>query len=106
MSPYLFLLCAEGLSSILNYSNLQGVIVNVARGGCRINHLLFANDCVSFGRATMEESNKIQAMLQVYERASGQVLNKEKSAIFFNSNTKMSDQTSIRHVGGSMMVGW
>lgn len=49
--------------------------VNVARGGCRVNHLLFANDCVLFGRAKVDEWNKIQPMLQVYEAASGQVLN-------------------------------
>ena len=44
-------------------------------------------------------------ILEQYEKASGQVLNKEKSALFFSSNTKLSDQTLIRNAGGSVMVG-
>lgn len=69
------------------------------------NHLLFADDCVLFERAKVEEWQKIQAMLQLYELASGQVLNKEKFAIFFSSNTGLIDKILIREAGGAVMEG-
>lgn len=48
LSPYLFLICVEGLSSLLQKAESSGIIkgVAVSRGGTRINHLLFANDCI------------------------------------------------------------
>jgi hypothetical protein len=35
------------------------------------------------------EWNQIQEVLEVYEQASGQKLNRDKTSIFFNKNTKM-----------------
>lgn len=73
LSPYLFILCAKGLSSLLNNSDLTGEIrgVIVVRGGTRINHLLFANDCLFFGRAKVEEWLKMQHMLLRYDKTYG-----------------------------------
>jgi len=34
-----------------------------------ISHLPFADDCVIFGRATMEEANKVEQILKKYEEA-------------------------------------
>lgn len=46
LSPYLFSLCAEGLSSILNHAEQikQFTGVKIARGSNTINHLFFADD--------------------------------------------------------------
>ncbi|XP_042939386.1 uncharacterized protein LOC122274411 [Carya illinoinensis] len=41
----------------------------MARGGTRLNHLLFAYDRVLFGKAKSEEWKKLMDMLKVYERA-------------------------------------
>ena len=58
ISPYLFLLCAEGLTAMLKKEeaagHLKGIVV--CRGALRISHLLFANDSIVFCRATVEES--------------------------------------------------
>lgn len=55
--PYLFLICAEGLSTMLNIAESNGLIkgASVTRGGMRINHLLFTDDCVIFCRAMLNE---------------------------------------------------
>lgn len=53
-----------------------------------MNHLLIVDDCVLFSKAKKEEWRSIYSILQVYECASGQVLNKQKTSIFFSSNTK------------------
>lgn len=63
----------------------------MARGGTRINHLLFANACILFGRA-LEEWNRMKGILKKYNKASGQILNKEKTTVFFSTNTREEDK--------------
>lgn len=57
ISPYLFLISAEGLSHMLKKAEASKKIhgVKAARGGPSINHLLFANDSLLFCEATIEE---------------------------------------------------
>lgn len=78
LSPYLFLICAEGFSDMLqnveNSGARKGIVV--ARGGTRISHLLFANDCVIFCRAKQVEWFVISNLLLQFERDLGQTLNK------------------------------
>jgi hypothetical protein len=90
LSPYLFILCAEALSSLLQSSAREGRILGVplSRGGTRINHLLFADDSLLFCRANIREWSHIQALIGKYEEASGQLLNREKTGLFFSRNTK------------------
>ncbi|XP_035544636.1 uncharacterized protein LOC118348020 [Juglans regia] len=107
LSPYLFILCAEGLSSLLNNSDLRGNTkgISVARHGLRVNHLLFADDCILFCRASVEEWRKMQDLLLIYEKASGQFLNKEKTAVFFSSNTSVEVKRKILVEGGAIVQG-
>lgn len=53
-----------------------------------LNHLLFEDNCVLFGRANLDERQKFNNLLSIYEDASNQNLNKQKTSLFFNSNTK------------------
>lgn len=57
LSPYLFLVCVEGLSTLLKQAEPKGNIrgVAVTMGGLRISHILFADYCVIFCRAKQEE---------------------------------------------------
>ena len=60
ISPYLFLLCAEGFSSLLkNYGNYvdRGIRVNFRAPW--VNHLLFADDSLIFIKANMEGATRI-----------------------------------------------
>ncbi|KAF5451861.1 hypothetical protein F2P56_026923 [Juglans regia] len=98
LSPYLFLLCAEGLSTLINHAESKGELrgVSVARRGIRVTHLLFADDCLVFGQASWQEWMKMKELLDIYERASGQCLNRQKTSLFFNSNTKDDIRRMIR----------
>lgn len=92
ISPYLFIfIFVEGSSSLINATERRGVIkrVAVSRGGIRISHLLFVGDCLIFGRAKMNEWQKIQGLLKVYEEATGQCLNLQKTTFFSNSKIEM-----------------
>lgn len=49
-SPYLFLLCAEGITSLLAKAKLKGRIngVSICRRAPKISNLLFADDSLLF----------------------------------------------------------
>ncbi|XP_042972999.1 uncharacterized protein LOC122304801 [Carya illinoinensis] len=106
LSPYLFLLCAEGLSAMLNQAErrkeLKGVAV--ARGGTRVTHLLFADDCIIFGRASWIEWRRIRSILEIYELALGQSLNKQKTTVFFSPNAKANVKKGILKELGARLI--
>ena len=85
MSPYLFLICAEGFSSLLRKAeqerSMQGLIIS--RGGPCISHLIFADDSVLFCRATQAEYQTMMDILSLYEDAFGQKLNIDKTILHF-----------------------
>ena len=88
VSPHLFILCAEGLSSLIRKQENVGLIrgVKVARGAPMVSHLLFANDAFLFFRASQQEARVVKSILASYERASGQRVNFNKSSISFSPN--------------------
>ncbi|KAK0605468.1 hypothetical protein LWI29_027190 [Acer saccharum] len=73
LSPYLFLLCAEGLSSLIERSKRRGSYsgFRCSRGGPKITHLFFTDDSLLFTRATLDEVSNIRRILDCYSRASG-----------------------------------
>jgi hypothetical protein len=88
ISPYLFLLCAEGLSSLLKFSgpNYLAKGIRVGVHAPWISHLLFADDCLLFTQASARAGRRLMDILQVYQEGSGQMVNIQKSAIFFSAN--------------------
>ena len=89
LSPYLFLLCTEGLHSLLYQVEEAGQIhgVSICKKGPRLTHLFFANDSLIFCRAFILECQKVQSLLFYYEKASGQLLNMHKTSLFFSKST-------------------
>uniref|UniRef100_A0A2N9H9Z1 Reverse transcriptase domain-containing protein n=2 Tax=Fagus sylvatica TaxID=28930 RepID=A0A2N9H9Z1_FAGSY len=103
LSPYLFLICAEGLSALLRKAERDNLIQGVAicRGSPRISHLFFADDSVIFCRATNADCVALHNALSLYERASGQKVNGNKTALFFSPNTPHDTRTSITTLFGT-----
>jgi hypothetical protein len=86
ISPYLFLIAAEGLSGLLKQSrqssHLQGL--KVAPTAPAVNHLLFADDSLLFIKASVEGAHAVNDLLDKYCQASGQRINLDKSSVFFS----------------------
>ncbi|XP_024199277.1 uncharacterized protein LOC112202498 [Rosa chinensis] len=106
LSPYLFLLCTEVFSALLEYKATQGQLqgVQICSGAPTIHHLLFADDSLLFGKANLEECSHIQDVLLDYELALGQKVNFSKSSIVFSKKVCPSLQQLIAGSLGVVIV--
>jgi hypothetical protein len=91
LPPYLFLLCADGLSSLLLYEEEVGGIdgVRVCRNAPSVSHLLFADDSLILMKADMTNATSLQQVLDTYCANSGQMVSLSKLSIFFSPNTNV-----------------
>jgi hypothetical protein len=89
ISPYLFLICAEAFSSLLNQAEQDGILegVRICPGAPTFNHLLFADDSLILLKVSEESSLHLRNILNLYEVCSGQTINVDKSSIVFSMNT-------------------
>jgi hypothetical protein len=60
--------------------------LRVSRHTPWISHLLFADDCLIFSEVFDNNVHPLANILE-YNQGSGQLVNKQKSVIFFSSNT-------------------
>ena len=106
LSPYLFLICAESLLALLKKTVADGLLKGLAacQRGPKISHIFFANDSLIFCRATKEECSNLQRLLETYEQASDQQLNREKTSLFFNCNTPQDIQDHIKDFFGEKVI--
>jgi hypothetical protein len=89
LSPYLFVICAEGLSALLHDAEINGRIsgVKICPTAPAVTHLFFADDSILLIKADEEEALALREVLDLYENCSGQCINTEKSAIMFSKNS-------------------
>ncbi|KAL4383540.1 hypothetical protein GQ457_15G011040 [Hibiscus cannabinus] len=83
----------NGLSASLIKEQREGRIrgIRASQNGPRVNHLLYADDCLLFIKNSEKEAMRLKQVLTAYESSSGQKINVEKSSIFFSNGT--SDQS-------------
>lgn len=98
ISPYLFLLCSEGLSCMLKMVGpvhlSRGVRVGIHAPW--ISHLLFADDWLVFSEASHRGASRLQEILDTYGRGSGQLVNRDKSSVFFSQNCTDDMKNDVR----------
>ncbi|CAN1325750.1 LINE-1 retrotransposable element ORF2 protein [Linum perenne] len=88
LSPFLFIICAEGLSNLLRKAADRGSIhgTRVAKGAPTLTHLFFADDSMFFFKAEISEARKMKEIFEAYAAASGQVINYDKSGMYITNS--------------------
>ena len=64
--------------------------------------MFFADDSLLFCKASIQECQKLMAILDLYEAASGQKINADKSSIAFSQNTPSDLKAKVLEVMGPM----
>lgn len=74
MSSYLFLICTEGFTSLIQDYKRRGKIkgIRVARSAPSISHMFFADDSYIFCKADEDNANQVAEMLCTFEKTYGQ----------------------------------
>lgn len=67
----------------------------IARGAPSISHILFADDCYFFFKATRGEADIMKIILNRYEKISRQAVNYRKSSIVFSPHTSSEDEAVV-----------
>lgn len=97
LSSYLFLICTKGFTALIkDYERrrfIQGI--RVARGAPTLSHMFFADDSYIYCQASKEEADHVINMLRIFEKASGQQINIDKSSVFFSRNTETSTKQDL-----------
>ncbi|XP_024171388.1 uncharacterized protein LOC112177323 [Rosa chinensis] len=89
ISPYLFLMVAEGFSSLLWKAVSEGQLhgIAIARGAPCLSHLFFTYDSLLFCDTSAGDCSKLKEIIERYEMASRQKISTEKSAVCFSPKT-------------------
>jgi hypothetical protein len=102
ISPYLFLICAEGLSALIKRAEQAGIISGVPTSpkGPKISHLFFADESILFCKSNSVEWRRLMRILGRYEQVSGQKVNIQKTSVFFSHNTSQERRQEILQLSG------
>ena len=97
LSPYLFIVCAEGLSAMIRDSEARGALhgCSVCKNAPSISHLFFADDSYLYFKSSLAEAEVIHDILLRFEQVSGQAVNYGKSEVMFSSNILTDKQNEI-----------
>jgi hypothetical protein len=69
--------------------------LKIARHAPQLAHLFFANDSLLFARANLKEADSILNILSTYQKASGQMVNMEKSEVSYSRNVPIENKEMI-----------
>jgi len=106
LSPYLFIICVEGLSSLIRDAETRDVLIGtkICRQAPSFSHLLFADDCFLFFKATKDQVHVMKNILSTYQLASGQAISLPQSEIYCRRNVPDELKTNITNILGVQVV--
>jgi hypothetical protein len=100
LSHFLFILGFEVFSRLVFKEQRKGSIkgLQIARNCSAIHHLLFVDDLLMFGKATLSEASCFRSYLDKYCSWFGQFINASKSSTCFNKNTNLAISNAITNI--------
>jgi len=106
LSLYLFIIYAEGISSLICDAEAQNNILGtrICSGAPPVSHLFFDDDCFLLFRAEENQTQILKDILLKYEVASGQSISLPKSKIFYSQNVAEARKNVITHIIGVRAV--
>lgn len=106
---------SDQLNEALQNHNINGIKLSVS--GAVIHSLLYADDLIITGTATVEEANQIKSIIDKFCRKSGQTPNWDKSGILFSKHIPSHIKnyisqifpvpildSNVRHLGHPLLV--
>lgn len=107
LSPFLFVLCTEGLTHLLNVAERNDLIndMRFRENGPAVSHMFFADDSLFMCNATGNEASALHRILNFYGKATCQNINLEKSSISFGGKVNEELKVDIQRILGIMNQG-
>ena len=98
LSPFLFIIIAEGLGRLLRDMQNSGQIkgLNLCENQPAQTHQQFVDDNMLMGPSSVQESRGIKKGLDLFLLASGLEINKEKSQVFFLNTSRVAKRNILR----------
>lgn len=102
ISPYLFVLCMERLSHVIQevVNQKEWHPLQFGKKGTKLSHIFFADDMVLFGASTATQMDVMISCLNKFCQASGAKVSVEKTKIYFSKNTTDRCCRDICRIGG------
>ncbi|KAL2453200.1 Uncharacterized protein Adt_49302 [Abeliophyllum distichum] len=101
ISPSLFILAADYFSRILTRQFQQIASMAYRHGGdALISHLCFADDMIIFANGQKQSIRRVLHCIEHYERASGQLVNRDKSGIILPRREPAQQIHKLEHLTG------
>lgn len=90
LSQYLFIICMKIFSRLLLNQEHKKLLhgVKIAPKSEPISHLFFAHDCLLFLKVDLVECRNLLDTIYIFSKASGQIINFEKSGVFFSKKVE------------------
>ena len=100
LSLFLFLLIVDALSALLKDGEEKGdyTPLKICRQAPSVSHLLFADDTLLFFKAEEEQAIKVKEILNIYTRATGQLINPAKCSALCGTSCLVGIQERLRAV--------
>nr|XP_027120233.1 uncharacterized protein LOC113737168 [Coffea arabica] len=104
------------IKKVVDNKHLTGI--KICKDSPMVSHLFFADESLLCCKASKKEAQKLKDVLKIYGQASGQVVNFDKSAMFFSGNSpkrvrgeiskvldNMKEMHSGKYLGLPMTIG-
>ncbi|XP_020694319.1 uncharacterized protein LOC110108146 [Dendrobium catenatum] len=84
LSPYLFCIVMDAFSNLLEARGFKGFNAD----NFHLSHLLYADDVLIFGEATIENCSLLSSILDEFAQVSGLHVNYDKCSVMFSKNQR------------------